>query len=90
VQCRRPLEDTDELVGVHGGQCLRREALDPEAVGQQAGRAEGALHGELLVEQHPDQQGERIPAEQLVGGVVLGDAELGHIGECAPARSRRG
>jgi hypothetical protein len=32
----------------------------------------------VLVQQHPDQQGERVPAEQLVGSVVLGDAERRH------------
>jgi hypothetical protein len=30
----------------------------------------------VLVEQHADQQRERVAAEQLVGGVVLGYAEL--------------
>jgi D-tyrosyl-tRNA(Tyr) deacylase len=31
----------------------------------------------VLVEQHPDQQGQRVPAEQLVGCGVLGDGEVG-------------
>jgi hypothetical protein len=34
----------------------------------------------VLVEQHPDQEGERVPAQQFVGGVVLPDAELRHPG----------
>jgi hypothetical protein len=34
----------------------------------------------VLVEQHPKNERERVAAEQLVGGVVLGDAELGHPG----------
>jgi hypothetical protein len=32
----------------------------------------------VLVEHHADQQRERIATEQLVGGVVLGDAERRH------------
>jgi hypothetical protein len=41
----------------------------------------------VLVVQHPDQQRERVAAEQLVGCGVLGDAWVGH-GESA-ARDRR-
>jgi hypothetical protein len=37
-----------------------------------------------LVEQHPEEQGERVAAEQLVGGGVLGDAQLGHNGSVPP------
>jgi hypothetical protein len=44
----------------------------------------------VLVEQHPDQQRERIAAEQLVGGVVLGDTELRHITKSARSRLREG
>jgi len=33
-----------------------------------------------LVEQHPDQEGERVAAQQFVGGVVLGDPEVRHTG----------
>jgi hypothetical protein len=32
----------------------------------------------VLVEQHAQQQRERVAAQQFVGGVVLGDAERGH------------
>jgi hypothetical protein len=32
----------------------------------------------VLVEQHPEQQGERVTAEQLVGCGVLGEAEIRH------------
>jgi hypothetical protein len=62
VQRRRPLEDAHELLGVGRGQVGGGERLDAEPVGQQARRAEGALHRELLVEQHPDQQRERVTA----------------------------
>ena len=52
--------------------------VDAEPVGEQPRRPEGALHRELLVEQHAQEQGERVAAEQLVGGGVLGDAEGRH------------
>jgi hypothetical protein len=32
----------------------------------------------VLVEHHPDDEGERVPAEQLVGGCVLGDPDRRH------------
>jgi hypothetical protein len=38
----------------------------------------GASLTHVLVEQHPEEQRERVAAEQLVGGVVLGDAECRH------------
>jgi hypothetical protein len=41
----------------------------------------------VLVEQHADQQGQRVAAEQLVGGVVLGDAEGRHVPDGALPRS---
>jgi hypothetical protein len=41
----------------------------------------------VLVEQHPEQQGERIATEQLVGGGVLGDGERRHACDLA-ARGR--
>lgn len=33
----------------------------------------------MLIEEHADQQGQGVAAQQLVGGGVLGDAEVGHI-----------
>ena len=42
-----------------------------------AGPGEGPLHRELLVQQHPDEQGERVAGEQRVGGLVLGDVRVG-------------
>ena len=35
---------------------------------------------QVPVQQHADKQRERVAAEQLVGGVVLGDAESRHLG----------
>jgi hypothetical protein len=46
----------------------------------------------VLVEQQPDQQGERVPAQQFVCGVVLGDAEVGApqiVPRPRPSMSRR-
>jgi len=37
----------------------------------------------VLVEQHPDQQRERVAAQQLVGGGVLGDTGIWHTGDRA-------
>ena len=34
----------------------------------------------MLVQQHADGESERIAAQQLVGGVVLGNAQLWHAG----------
>jgi hypothetical protein len=34
----------------------------------------------VLVEEHPDQQRERVAAEQFVGRGILGDAQLRHAG----------
>jgi hypothetical protein len=41
----------------------------------------------VLVEQHPDQQGPGVPAEQRVGGGVLGEVEGRHAPD--PARPAR-
>jgi D-tyrosyl-tRNA(Tyr) deacylase len=42
----------------------------------------------VLVQQHADQQGQRVTAEQLVGGVVLTEVEGRHAGD--PVRPRAG
>src|SRR5918993_5802552 len=89
VQGRRALEDAGELVSVRPGQLGGVEAVDAETVGQQPRCAEGALHRELLVEQHPDQECERVAAQQVVGRGVLGDAERGHAEHRAGRLVRR-
>ena len=78
MQRGRSLEDAHELVGVGGRQVRGGERVDAHPVGQQPRRPEGTLHRELLVEQHPDQQRERVAAQQFVSGGVLGDAEGRH------------
>ena len=35
----------------------------------------------VLVQQHADQQGQRVTAEQFVGGVVLSEVEGRHAGD---------
>jgi hypothetical protein len=37
----------------------------------------------VLVQEHAKNERERVSAEQLVGGGVLGDAELRHARQCA-------
>jgi hypothetical protein len=39
----------------------------------------------VLVQQHPDHEGEPVAAEQLVGRVVPGDVEAGHMEMVPPA-----
>src|SRR5690606_10784363 len=56
----------------------------PETLRQQVWPVERSLHGELLVEQHPDHQRQPVGGEQAVGVLGLGEEELfGH----APNRS---
>jgi hypothetical protein len=42
-----------------------------------------------LVERHPEHEGERITAQQLVGGVVLGDSQGRHPGNVPHHASRK-
>ncbi len=50
---------------------------------EQERRAEGPLHRDLLVEQHPDQHGERLLREQPVGlGVGREVQRVGPVGAC--------
>src|SRR3712207_9189297 len=65
-QRRRSLKNLREQSRVCLGQGPGGERVDAEPVGQQARCREGALHRELLVEQHGDEQGKRVTAEQLV------------------------
>ena len=66
VQGRPFGENTRERLWVEVGQ-LGGGGLVPEPADQVQRRAERALERHLLVEQHPDQQGERAAAQQLVG-----------------------
>ena len=72
----RSLGDDEELVGVH-----RRDVggVEPVAqpVAQERRRHERPLHRHLLVEQHPEQDGERVGVEELVGVGVAGDGKHG-------------
>jgi hypothetical protein len=52
----------------------------PWISGVASARVSAASLTHVLVEHHAKKQGERIPAEQFVGGGVLGDAQLWHAG----------
>lgn len=83
-------EDRDELVGVGSGQRGRIEVVPAAgAVGDLAGTGEGGLHRDLLVQEHPDEQGERIIGQEAVGVVVTGDVQ-GHDSIVTPIPLPRG
>ena len=84
----RAAEDLDERLGVVCGELAGVELGDAEPLRDQARAGERALHRELLVQQHADQQGQRIAVEQRVGVGVLGDTE-GHDGRVAPQSAPR-
>jgi hypothetical protein len=75
VEGGRAREGGDHLLGVGGSDGGGVEARHTHPLGQVVGRPERLLHGDLLVEQHPDQERQRIGQEQLVGGGVPGDGE---------------
>lgn len=54
---------------------VRVQVVRAEALGDRAGSLERPFHRYLLVEQHPDQGGERAAAEQFVGVGILGDVK---------------
>ena len=58
-------EHRGERLRVVGGQLLGGR-LVPQPPDQVVGRAEGPLQRHLLIQQHADEQGQRVPAEQLV------------------------
>ncbi len=68
-----------------------RRVESAEPVEDRCWAREGTLHGELLVQQHPGQQGERVGAEHLVGRWVLGEREarLHDFRVCRAALERR-
>jgi hypothetical protein len=89
VQGRWTLEDAGQLVGIGAGEGRGVQIVDPQPVGEQPWRAEGALHRELLVQQHPEHEGERVAAEQFVGRRVLGDGQGRHPRDPASSNLRR-
>ena len=74
---RRHAAERLELVWVRGGDGGRFEGA--EAAVDLVPAAERVLHAVLLVEHHPDQQGERVLVEDAVGVRVVRDVE-GHEG----------
>jgi hypothetical protein len=77
VQRGRAGEHGGEGLGVVLGERPGVEPLHAEAPGEAGRSGEGPLHGELLVEQHADQQGERVAVEQRVGVGVLRELQHG-------------
>ena len=60
---RRALHQRDELLGIHGGDGRGVEQAAQPLL-QAVGTAEGPLHRHLLVEQHADQQRQRVGVEE--------------------------
>jgi hypothetical protein len=80
----RLLERGEELVGIVGGD---RGGLDrARALLDLEGAGEGGLHRDLLIQQHAHEQGERVVAEEGVGGGVSGDVK-GHGSSLASERN---
>ena len=65
---RRLCAYRDERVRIGLGNCPGIEPI--EAVSDFARAYEGDFHRDLLIEQHPDQQCERIFGQQCIGGWV--------------------
>src|SRR3954449_10307693 len=84
VQRGRAGEDGGEGLGVVRGDRGGVEPVDAEAGGEPGGGGERPLHRELLVEQHADEQRERVAVEQRIGLGVLRDLQHGS----SPARRR--
>ncbi len=69
------LEDDLQLLERHGGDGGRVEGAT-KPIPQLEWRGKGPLHRHLLIEQHADEQRERISVEQLVGFGITGDGEI--------------
>ena len=59
-------------------------STDPTRCAILSGPGERGLHRDLLVEQHPDQECQRVLGEQSVGGFVTRDVQR-HAASLAPA-----
>ena len=88
MQGRRLEKTAAELVGPHRGDGGRVQ-LAAEAVPQVPGRAEGLLQRDLLVQDHADQEGERVLGEELVGLGVAGEMEHGANRSACPRPQAR-
>ena len=88
VEGRGRGEDDGQGLGVVVGD-LGRVEPPAEALLEVAGAAERLLHRHLLVEEHPDEQGEGVGGQQLVGLDVAGEVEhvRSHTGQSAAFRS---
>src|SRR5207244_10488540 len=88
VQGRRRREHAGERVRVVGGQLVRVQAVS-QAVDQVVWSGERALQGNLLIENHADEQGQRVAVEQGVGVRLLAERET-YTRQVIPVRLRRG
>ncbi len=75
MQRRLLAEGLLELVEVELGDRRGVERLDP--LGEAQRSLEGQLDRDLLIEEHADQQRERLVGEQPVGRLVAGDVQGG-------------
>ena len=67
VQRARGGEQRDERLGIVLGDHPRVEVVAAQPACELGGRPERVFHGDLLVEQHPDQERERVAVQQRVG-----------------------
>ena len=87
VDGRRGGAQVGEGLGVGRGDRARVEGAEP--LEHLRGAGEGPLHRELLVEQHPGEEGERVLRQDAVGRGVLGDRQRGHGLRVASSAGRR-
>ena len=71
----RLTEARPQHLGAECGDGSGREARGAQPRRSSAGRGEGPFEWDLLVEQHAEQKGERVLAQQPVGVGVAGDRE---------------
>ena len=77
MQGRALLEDLGQLVERHRRDGRRVEGAT-KTTSQFGRRAEGLLDGDLLVEDHADEQGKGIIRQEFVGFGILGEVESNH------------
>src|SRR5690625_2129571 len=74
VDGRGLAHDLGELLEVDPRQPFGVEAAEPPMQLVRAG--ERALHGHLLIEQHADDEGERVGGQQPVSGLIAGEVQV--------------
>jgi len=74
VQSGLHLHEIRECLGIHGRDPTGIEGLG-QAFGEPGRTDECPLHRDLLIEEHPDEQGQGLSVEQLIGFGIAGDVE---------------